>query len=150
MKASTFFAIALIAWGLLAGRAAVQPHPAPAPNRPSDAMVSAVAPVTTLLKGQTEDGRKLAAFYSAVADVIARDQGKVVQTTAQLREVNRRAGLLMFQKTGIEGKYPGLAEAIDKVLADRIGLDSVPLDAAKQTTAIETFQALAWACQGGQ
>jgi len=85
-----------------------------------------------------------------VADVIARDQGKVVQTTSQLRELHRRAGLLMFQRTGIEGKYPGLAEAIDKVLCDQIGLDEVTLDAAKQMAAIDTFRALAWACGGGQ
>ena len=150
MKASTFFALVLIVWGVLATGGAQKPSPEPKPNRPSDALVAAVGPVATILKGHAEDGRRLATFYSAVADVIARDQGKVIQTTAQLRELNRRAGLLMFQKTGIEGKHPGLAEAIDKVLADRIGLDNVALDAAKQTAAIEAFRALAWACQGGQ
>ena len=150
MKTSTFFAVVLIVWGVLMHPGPQKPSPAPKPNRPSDALVADVGPVVAIMKSHPEDGRNLAAFYSAVADVIARDQGKVVQTTAQLRELNRRAGLLMFQKTGIEGKYPGLAEAIDKVLANSVGLDNVALDAAKQTAAIESLRALAWACQGGQ
>jgi len=150
MKGSTFFALALIVWGVLATGGTQKPRPEPKPDRPSDALVAAVGPVATILKGHADDGRKLASFYSAVADVITRDQGKIIQTTAQLRELNRRAGLLMFQKTGLEGKYPGLAEAIDKILADRIGLDNVALDTTKQTACIEAFRALAWACQGGQ
>lgn len=150
MKSSTFFGLVLIALGVFCQLDNATPRPSPSPDRPSDALATAVAPVATLLRGQTEDGQNLAAFYSAVADIVARDQGKIVQTTAELREVHRRAGLLMFRKTGIEGKYPGLAEAIDKVLADRIGLDNLALDTAKQTAAIETFRALAWACRGGQ
>jgi hypothetical protein len=149
MKASTFFAIGLIALGLIARFGANAPKPAPRPDRPSDAVAAAVAPVATILKGHAEDGAKLAGFYAALADVVTRDQGKVIETTAQLRELHRRAGLLMFQRTGIEGKYPGLAEAIDKVLADRIGLDNVKMDVTKQTAAVEAFHALAWACAGG-
>jgi hypothetical protein len=67
-----------------------------------------------------------------------------------LRELNRRAGLLAFQRTGIEGKYPGLSEAIEKVLADQIGLDNVALDSTKQEKSKKTFKALAWACAGGE
>ena len=55
----------------------------------------------------------------------------------------------MFQKTGIEGKYPGLSTAIDKVLEDHIGLDDVPIDATKRAATIDAFKALAWACGGG-
>jgi len=90
----------------------------------------------------------LAAFYLSLADVVERDQGKVIQSTAELRETNRRTGLLMFQETGIQGKYPGLAEAIDKVLADQIGLAVVPLDAEKRKQMIDTLRAIAWACGG--
>jgi hypothetical protein len=102
-----------------------------------------------ILKSHAEDGAKLSGFYSALADVIERDQGRVIQTTQVLRELNRRAGLLAFQRTGIEGKYPGLAEAIEKVIADQIGLDNVALDSAKQDASKKTFKALAWACAGG-
>ena len=149
MKPSTFFAAVLIVWGVLSHPGPQKPSPAPKPDRPSDALVAAVGPVAAILKGHADDGRNLAVFYSAVADVIARDQGKVIQTTAQLRELNRRAGLLMFQKTGIEGNYPGLAEAIDKVLPDQVGLDSTALDTEKRQRAIDALKALAWACGGG-
>jgi hypothetical protein len=149
VKASTLIGLLLIAWGVLSHFDKATPSPAPSPDRPADALVTAVQPVVTILKGHTDDGGKLAAFYLAVADVIGRDQGKVIQNTAVLRELNRRAGLLTFQRTGIEGKYPGLAEAIDKVLADRVGLDNVAFDDAKQTAAIEAFKAIAWACNGG-
>ncbi len=150
MKTSTIFAAVMIAWGALAYIGQQSTSSTPKPDRPNDALVATVGPVVTILKNHPEDGRNLATFYAAVADVLARDQGRIIQTTSQLREIHRRAGLLMFQKTGIDGKYPGLAEAIDKVLADRIGLDNVALDAAKQTAAIEAFRTLVWACQGGQ
>lgn len=149
MKPSTFLAIVLIGLGFAAHLGSKASNPAPKPDRPSDVLATAVNPVVTILKSHAEDGAKLSGFYSALADAVERDQGRVIQTTMQLRELNRRAGLLAFQRTGIEGKYPGLAEAIDKVLADQIGLDNVSLDTAKQKATIETFKALAWACVGG-
>ena len=150
MKPTTLLALGLIVTGLVATWRPAAPTPEPIPAPSDDALRAAVAPVRAKLAGHQEDGRRLASLYSSLADVLARDQGKVITTTAQLRELNRRAGLLAFQKTGIAGKYSGLAEAIDKVLTDRIGLDNVALDSAKQTAAIESFRALAWACQGGQ
>ena len=72
-----------------------------------------------------------------------------MKNVEKYRETNRRAGLLMFQETGIQGKYPGLAEAIDKVLADQVGLAVVPLDAEKRKRAIDALRAIAWACGGG-
>jgi hypothetical protein len=149
MRPTTICAAILIGWGVFTHLGVQKPRPEPKPERPSDALMAAVKPVTAILKGHGEDGSTLAAFYQAVADVLARDQGRVIQTTAQLREFHRRAGLLMFQRTGIEGRYPGLAEAIDKVLVERIGLDSVAIDPVKQAAAIEAFRALAWACGGG-
>jgi hypothetical protein len=151
MKTSTLLAIALIGLGLAAhfGFSQKASSPAATPDRPSEMLASAVSPVVAILKSHAEDGLKLSGFYSALADVIERDQGRVIQSTKELRELNRRAGLLAFQKSGIEGKYPGLAEAIDKVLADQIGLDNVALDAAKQAKAQNTFKAMAWACAGG-
>jgi hypothetical protein len=149
VKTSTLIGLALIVGGLLAHLDLPFKQPQPSPERPSDALVTAVQPVAAILKGHGDDGGRLSAFYLAEADVVARDQGKVIATTAQLRELNRRSGLLMFQRTGIEGKYPGLAEAIDQVLADRVGLDNVVFDAGKQKAAVETLKALAWACAGG-
>ena len=148
MKPTTMAAIALILVGVVATwwpTADSGPSP-PAPA--SDALRAAVGPVAQKLAGHQEDGQRLAAFYLALADVIARDQGKVISTTSQVRELNQRAGLLMFQRTAIAGKYPGLAEAVDKVLEDAIGLDNVTLDTAKQKAAIDALGAIAWACGG--
>jgi hypothetical protein len=149
VKLSTLVAVVLIVAGLAATWRPVSPSPEPIPAPADAATRAAVAPVGAKLANHKEDGRRLASFYAGLADVIARDQGKIVATTAHLRELHRRAGLLMFQQTGIAGKYPGLAEAINKVLADRVGLENVPLDAAKQKAAVEAFRAIAWACQGG-
>jgi hypothetical protein len=152
MNTSTRIALVLLCIGLAARVwphvATVSPAPSPAPDRPSDALATAVAPVAAILKESPEDGRRLAAFYLALSDVIARDEGRLIQTTAHLRELNRRAGLLAFQQTGIDGKHAGLAEAIDKALADQVGLANVPLDADKRKRALAAFSALAWACGG--
>ena len=152
MRNSTALAFALILVGAAAAVwprvAPSPPAPTPVPERPSDALAAAVAPVAAILKGHVEDGRRLAGFYASLADVVARDEGKVLQTTAHLRELNRRAGLLAFQRTGVSGKHPGLAEAIDKVLVDEVGLENVALDAAKRKRAVDALKALAWACGG--
>jgi hypothetical protein len=146
MKATTLVALALIGAGVAAlGWRTTSDRDTIA--APEDALLrTAVTPVSEKLAGHAEDGDRLAAFYLAMTDVLRRDQGRVVENTAQLRELHRRAGLLMFQQTALVGKYPGLAESIDKILADHIGLDNVPLDAAKQKAAVDAFQAIAWAC----
>jgi len=118
-------------------------------DRPSESLVASVAPIQTILAGQKEDGRKIAAFYLSLANTIARDQSKIIQTAADLREINRRAGLLMFQQTNIKGKYPTLTPAIEKVLADQVGLENTPLDDVRRAKAVEAFRAIAWAAGGG-
>jgi hypothetical protein len=152
VKAFTIVGILMIALGVLShfDKPTPQPAPTPVPNRPSDVLAASVQPIAAILKNHADDGGKLADFYLSMADVISRDQGKVIQTTANLRELHRRAGLLMFQRTGVQGKYPGLAEAIDKVFVDRLGLENVAFDSAKQSAAIEIMKAIAWACSGGQ
>ena len=42
MKPSTFFAAALIAWGVLSHPGPQKPSPTPKPDRPNDALVAAV------------------------------------------------------------------------------------------------------------
>ena len=151
MKPSTLIALLLIVVGAAAywNNWTPRPQPQPTPERPSAALVAAVQPVIAILKNHREDGLRLSAFYAAVADVLTRDQGEVIKTTLQLRELHRRAGLLAFQRTEIVGKYPGLSDAIDKVLVDQVGLDNVTMDSAHRAKAIDAFKALAWACGGG-
>jgi len=156
VKPTTLLATVLIVVGVVAAwrPQAADPDPGPAP--PDDATRAIVGPVQEKLADHQEDGRRLAAFYQSLADVIQRDGGNVVTTTSQLREINRRAGLLMFQKTGIQGKHPGLAEAIDTAIAEGVGLEETPdgyedvqLDAQAVGRLVDVLRAVAWACAGG-
>ena len=149
MKTQQLIAWLLIAAGVVAYWRQSPSQPQPKPERPSAALVTAVQPVLAILKNHREDGLRLSEFYAALAGVFTRDQGALIKTTAQLRELHRRAGLLAFQRTAIVGKYPGLSDAIDKVLADQIGLDNVTLSSEQRAKAIDAFKAIAWACGGG-
>lgn len=146
MKPTTLAAVVLILAGLVALWRPELPSANSIPAPADEATRAAVLPIRASLARR--DDRRLARFYLALADVVRRDRGRVIATTADLRELNRRAGLLAFQKTELVGKYPGLAEAIDGALAELVGLDDVPLDEAKRTRAIAALEAIAWACGG--
>lgn len=146
MKPSTLVATVLILAGLVAAWRPAAPSPAPHPAPPDDATRAAVAGVTTKLAGHQDAARTLAAFYTAVADVVRRDgQGaKVLRTTPQLRVFLERAATLRLQ--GAFAKVPGLAEAIhgpDGALAKLLGLDAAELNHARAAAALD---AVAWAC----
>jgi hypothetical protein len=135
---------------IVAGAVAAWRQPAhrPEPNArvPDAPTQAAVANVREILANHQADGKQIAAFYRALADVIERDAGQVLRDVADVREANRRAGLLMFQRTALQGKYPGLSDAIESALTELVGLDNVPLDEAKRKTVVAAFRALAWAC----
>ena len=146
MKPTTYVAVLLIVAGAVAAWRQPASRPEPNPNAPDAATRAIVANVREILSGHQEDGKRLAAFYLALADVIQRDAGQVIRDMADVREVNRRAGLLMFQQTDLQGKYPGLGDAIEAALAQLVGMDNAPLDDAKRKTVIAAFRAIAWAC----
>jgi len=116
------------------------PKPSPVVLEPSDEMKELVSKVE-----QVED-KELVGFYLAFADLVSRDS-EVIQTTGQIRTAHSRAGRLAFQKTGIQGKYPGLAEAIDEALMKSIGKKNQNLTDELRAKAVETFKAIAWALQ---
>lgn len=88
----------------------------------------------------------LSAFYAAFADVLERDH-EIVQTTGQLRTAYMRAGRLAFQQTGTKGRHPLLADEIDAILAESLGLDDVPLTEERREKAVACFRAIAQALQ---
>jgi hypothetical protein len=148
VKPINLLAIALLVVAIVL--ALHQPSTAPKPSGPTDAALrAAVEPVATILKANPKDGEQLVPLYTAMADVVARDNGQVLKTTAVVRELNLRSLKLATAESGIASRNPDLAKAIDKVITDRLGLPAVPFDAAKQETAIDTFRALSWACAGG-
>lgn len=95
-----------------------------------------------------EDAVELVLFYWDMADTLQRDSdSKIVTTTGKIRELNIRAGALMFQKTGIKGKYSGLGSSIDSVLVEVLGLADVSLTESKRGDAVKAFSAIAWSCK---
>ncbi len=146
MKPTTYVAVLLIVAGAVATWRKPVERPTPDANAPDAATRAIVANIREILAGHPEDGKQLAAFYLALADVIQRDAGQVIKDMADVREVNRRAGLLMFQRTQLQGKYPGLGAAIESALSQLIGMDNVPVDAANRGAVIAAFRAIAWAC----
>jgi hypothetical protein len=119
---------------------------------PSSDLVSIVSPITPILVGEKSQLKKdvsaLKSFYLEMADTLTRDKDtKVIKTTDQLRQTNINAGTIAFQNTGMKSRYPGLGQAIDKALADKLGLDIVELTDLKRKDAIDIFTAIAWACQ---
>jgi hypothetical protein len=146
VKPTSVLAVVLIVAGAVAAWRPPAHRPEPNGHVPDAATRAAVANVREILANHQEDGQQIAAFYRALADVVERDAGQVLRDVADVREANRRAGLLMFQRTGVQGKYPGLSDAIESALAELVGLDNVPLDEAKRKNVVAAFRALAWAC----
>lgn len=92
----------------------------------------------------------LADFYLSFADVIERDGNNgsgvpVIKTTGQLRTAYMRGGRLAIQATETPDKYPGLAEKIDEIIADWIGLEDVPLTTERRREVVECFRAVSHA-----
>lgn len=101
-----------------------------------------------------EDSRRLASFYRALADVIERDESGIIKTSAEVRLINERSGRLCFEKTGIAGRYPHLADEIDAVIGHGIGSrridgkwESVEITETNRRNLVEALQAVAWACK---
>ena len=118
---------------------------------PTGALLTLVQPISNLIVGPTAkvDGKDLAYFYLELANQIERDgQGaKLFKDTSVLRDLNSTAGSLMFQQTGMKGRYSTLGATIDGILSTSIGLDIAVLDDAanKRATAIQALKAIAWA-----
>lgn len=153
-----FVALGLVAFGLL------QPHlsvtnnsPANTPivvvTKPSDAaLVDACADVINILKNsgssRTTDGTRLSELYCDIARLIELDgENTVIKTTEEIKQANSLSGLML--RMDLKGKYPNLAEAAKKVIVAGVGDDATILDANLRQKAVESFMALAWACNEG-
>lgn len=126
--------------------------PTPVPDKiiipePIDPYKGYVTSITPLISGSDaeKDGRNLAMFYMDLANVVARDE-TIIKTTADIKKLNENAGQLMFQKTGIKGKYPNLGATIDKVFVAILTLENVPLTKVKRDEVVKGITAIAWAC----
>jgi len=90
---------------------------------------AATGPVAVALQSASPSDRaKLASIYKALADVISRDQGQLITTTAAWRSIYADALRLAAGGTDLPKKYPGLDVAVDKVLSEHYSLDNLPID----------------------
>ena len=85
---------------------------------------------------------ELGKFFLEFADVIQRDDANLLKTTYQFREVNRKAGELAFQRTGLKGKYPSLGQDLNDATIKALGDANTDLNKPR---AIEFCKAAAWA-----
>lgn len=88
-------------------------------------------PVATALKSASSTDRaKVASIYRSLADLMARDNGRLITTTALWRSVYTDALRLAAGGTDLVGKYPELDEAVEEVLAKYYSLQVLPIDDA--------------------
>lgn len=92
---------------------------------------AATGPVATALQSASSTDRaKVRSIYGALADLMARDKGRLITTTAVWRSIYSDALRLAAGGTELVGRYPDLDEAVEKVLAGYYSLDNLPIDQA--------------------
>jgi hypothetical protein len=126
--------------------AAPGPVPPVPPVPPAPELKELVTPLVSFVARMVDssDALILAEFYGDFATVIRDDN--TLETTESFRNVYVRAGQAMSAETGLQGKYSGLPEIVDGILADSIGLQIVPLD---NTLTADTLYAISWAFATG-
>lgn len=107
------------------------------PVEPAKTQVSSV-----LAKATSADKARVNAFYTAVADVVERDQ-KVIATVGQFRKVHANSLDLAFKGTDLPGKYAGLDVAIEAELVQAIGKEDVALTAEKRVALVTALKKVA-------
>ena len=122
------------------------PPVVPAPPTPP-----AVVPVQSLQqfvsRMSREDRDALSQAYAVLAkSVAANPEGEpVFATTGAVRAAHRAALLCVWKGVlGNEaGKYEGLREALEGVIAERLGDDDIPLNPTSQKNAVDAFNDIA-------
>lgn len=114
------------------------PTPVP-PNKETIPTIVAYVAANTM---DQRDLLNLTQFYSDFANELEKSN---LINTAQFREAYIKSGVEFFNQTNIKGKYPGLAEIVDKVLVDALSLQNVPIDKVKT---VKLLKSIAWSFGG--
>jgi hypothetical protein len=90
---------------------------------------AATGPVSEALRSASSSDRaKIASVYAALGDLIKRDSGTLIPTTAVWRAIYADALRLAAGGTDLPGKYPGLDVAVEKVLSQHYALENQAID----------------------
>lgn len=110
-----------------------------------DGRPAVVKPERILAGVSSADARLILDFYEAMADVVVRDgrsASPVCKTVFDLRNRHAFALAMAFEKTGMEGKYVGLGQRLDRYLLDAVGDVDVPLTPELRASAAKAFAAI--------
>ncbi len=130
------------------------PNPAPGVIPEPATFRSHVAPIQSAAIS-TEDGKRLAAFYMGLADLVEGDRSGKIDSLTMLQTMNSDSGVLYFQSTPTFQTHSHIRNAVDDVLAAGVGavrntdgkFPRVPITETNRRTLAEAIRAIAWACQ---
>jgi hypothetical protein len=106
-------------------------------------VVAPTNPVTAALSpASRQDKARVAAFYSAMADVVERE-AETAPTVGLFRTLHSRSLDRAFKGTDLPGKYPGLDVAINDQLTKAVGTDDVPLPPARRQVLVQALKDVA-------
>ena len=106
--------------------------------------------VASLLKeaGAKGDAKRLRDLYLDLAKLVELDdEDQVIKSTEEIRQANSLTGVML--KLDIKGKYPNLAKEAKEVVVAAIGDDQILLSKELRAKAVDSLNALAWACNQG-
>jgi hypothetical protein len=87
------------------------------------------------------------AIYRALGDVMARDSGRLITTTAAWRAIYADALRLAVGGTDFVGKYEGLDKAVEETLAKHYPLENVAIDEALAEKIVAGVRAVEAQCE---
>jgi hypothetical protein len=115
--------------------------PAPsAPTVPAN-LQAAAEPIKAIAAKNPAIAKDLGQRYLGFADVVRRDDGKI-RTTEQVRSFLIDADALAIRGTPIVGSLTGFGAAKDAVVKTAIGMEPVPMDAAKRVALADALTAV--------
>lgn len=97
---------------------------------------------SVLASASKQDRARVRAYYTAMADVVRRDD-HIIATVGKWRTANANALDLAFKGTDLPGKYAGLDVAIDELLVKAVGKDDVALTTEKRAALVAALEEVA-------
>lgn len=162
MKSNSSIVLLLVGFVLL-GVGVFKPNLSNIINKPQPIInnIELLAPTDPLIKEKadavvglvksmdTNDSTRLRDLYLDMATLIKLDgEDMVIKNTEEIRQANSISGLML--KLDIKNKYKNLADANKDVIVAAIGDDNILLNEELRAKAVEGFNALAWAFNGGK
>lgn len=120
-------------------------------DRPSEKLAELVSPISVAMAAAPAEDRVLwARLWTMAASVVAGDvpgEEQVAPDTKSLRLLNVLTLDIGWKRIGQHrpGQYVGLRAAVERAIADSLGLEQKPIDAAMRAKVVEVYRAIAWA-----